>query len=109
MGIKDKIKKNKISTKLSDMKITIAGRAKSGKALDINTKITTPSGWKFAKDIEVGDEIFDRLGKPTIVLGVYPQGELQAYEVVMQDGTSFVANDEHIIPYVTRKKNFNNS
>ncbi|ADM73616.1 terminase large subunit [Lactococcus phage 949] len=108
MGIKDRIKKNKISTKLSDMKITIAGRPKSGKALDINTKIPTPSGWKFAKDIEVGDEIFDRLGKPTIVLGVYPQGELQAYEVIMQDGTSFVANDEHIIPYVTSKKNINN-
>ena len=108
MGIKDRIKKNKVSTKLSDMKITIAGRPKSGKALDINTKIPTPSGWKFAKDIEVGDEIFDRLGKPTIVLGVYPQGELQAYEVVMQDGTSFVANDEHIIPYVTRRKNINN-
>ncbi|MDN6204792.1 MAG: AAA family ATPase [Tetragenococcus halophilus] len=108
MGIKDRVKKNKISTKLSDMKITIAGRPKSGKALDVNTKIPTPSGWKFAKDIEVGDEIFDRLGKPTIVLGVYPQGELEAYEVVMQDGTSFVANDEHIIPYVTSKKNINN-
>ena len=26
----------------------------------------------------------------------------------MQDGTSFVANDEHIIPYVTRRKNINN-
>lgn len=108
MGIKGRIKKNKISTKLADMKITIAGRPKSGKALDVNTKIPTPSGWKFAKDIEVGDEIFDRLGKPTIVLGVYPQGELKAYKVVMQDGTSFVANDEHIIPYVTSKKNINN-
>lgn len=108
MGIKDRIKKNTISTKLSDMKITIAGRPKSGKALDINTKIPTPIGWKFAKDIEVGDEVFDRLGEPTIVLGVYPQGKLKAYKVTLQDGTSFVVNDEHIIPYVTSKKNIKN-
>ena len=31
MGIKDRIKKNKVSTKLSDLKITIAGRQKVGK------------------------------------------------------------------------------
>ena len=31
MGIKDRIKKNKVSTKLSDLKITVAGRQKVGK------------------------------------------------------------------------------
>ena len=108
MGIKDRIKKNKISTKLSDMKITIAGRPKSGKCLDIMTKIPTPDGWKFAKDIKLGDKLFDRLGNPTEVLGVYPQGVKKSYKVTLQDGTSFVVNDEHIIPYVTSKKNINN-
>lgn len=108
MGIKDRIKKNKISTKLSDMKITIAGRPKSGKCLDIMTKIPTPDGWKFAKDIKLGDKLFDRLGNPTEVLGVYPQGVKKSYKVTLQDGTSFIVNDEHIIPYVTSKKNINN-
>ena len=108
MGIKDRIKKNTISTKLSDMKITIAGRPKSGKCLDIMTKIPTPDGWRFAKDIKLGDKLFDRLGNPTEVLGVYPQGVKKSYKVTLQDGTSFIVNDEHIIPYVTSKKNINN-
>lgn len=108
MGIKDRVKKNKISTKLSDMKITIAGRPKSGKCLDIMTKIPTPDGWKFAKDIQLGDKLFDRLGNPTEVLGVYPQGVKKSYKVTLEDGTSFIVNDEHIIPYVTSKKNINN-
>lgn len=67
MGIKDRIKKNKISTKLSDMKITIAGRPKSGKTslfyeilkreggLDTGLLFAFEKGYNFLDGINVVD------------------------------------------------------
>ena len=67
MGIKDKIKKNKVSTKLSDMKITIAGRAKVGKTslfyeilkreggLDTGLLFAFEKGYNFLDGINVVD------------------------------------------------------
>ena len=67
MGIKDRIKKNKVSTKLSDMKITIAGRAKSGKSslfyeilkreggLDTGLLFAFEKGYNFLDGINVVD------------------------------------------------------
>lgn len=83
----------------------IGGFGGNGKALDINCNIPTINGWRKARDIKVGDKLFDRLGRPTTVLGVFPQGELKAYEVTLEDGRSFVVNDEHIIPYFTSRGN----
>lgn len=47
-------------------------------------------------EVCIGDEVFDENGQPTKVLGVYPQGELDAYEVEFTNGMSVVCNDEHI-------------
>ena len=67
MGIKDRIKKNTISTKLSDMKITIAGRPKSGKTslfyevlkreggLDTGLLFAFEKGYNFLDGINVID------------------------------------------------------
>lgn len=67
MGIKDRIKKNTISTKLSDMKITIAGRPKSGKTslfyeilkreggLDTGLLFAFEKGYNFLDGINVVD------------------------------------------------------
>lgn len=67
MGIKDKIKKNIISTNLSDMKITIAGRPKSGKTslfyeilkreggLDTGLLFAFEKGYNFLDGINVID------------------------------------------------------
>lgn len=82
----------------------IGGFGGAGKALGIDTNIPTPKGWVKAKDVSVGDELFDRKGNPTKVLGVSPQGILEAYEVTLEDGRKFVVNDEHIIPYLTQDK-----
>ena len=80
----------------------------SGKAIDSNGFVPTPDGWKKARDIQLGDRLFDRKGNPTNVVGVFPQGELEAYEVTLEDGRSFIVNDEHIIPYITSKNNISN-
>jgi replicative DNA helicase len=84
------------------------GFGNSGKSLDIDSNIPTENGWVKAKDVKVGSKLFDRLGNPTTVLGVFPHGVLKSYEVTLDDGRTFVVNDEHIIPYVTSRGNIAN-
>ena len=74
----------------------VISSAGSGKAQPNSTKIPTPDGWKLLGDIKVGDYVFNRLGKPVKVLGVYPQGELEVYNVLFEDGRSTLCNDEHL-------------
>ena len=58
----------------------ISGYAGSGKAQPIDTIIPTPNGSIELGKIQVGDYVFDRMGKPTKVLGVYPQGLKEKYK-----------------------------
>ncbi|MFR7476294.1 hypothetical protein [Frisingicoccus sp.] len=67
-----------------------------GKAVTLDTLIPSPAGWKLAGDINVGDIIFNRHGKPTRVEGVYPQGKKQIYEVHLADGRIVETADEHL-------------
>ena len=51
-----------------------------GKAIDVNTPMLTTKGWKKAEDVQVGDYLFGRNGKPTRVAARYPQGITDAYQ-----------------------------
>lgn len=84
----------------------ISGAAGTGKAQPVDTLIPTPDGYKQLGDIKVGDYVFDRLGKPTLVLGVFPQGILDCYKVELSDGRVTYCNDEHLWTYYTSKGNF---
>ena len=67
-----------------------------GKAVPVDTKIPTPDGWKTAGDIKLGDLLFDKNGNPTRVVGVYPQGMQETYEVTLRDGRKVKCNAEHL-------------
>ena len=67
-----------------------------GKAQPIDTIIPTPNGNKRLGDIKIGDYVFDRYGKPTKVLGVYPQGVIDNYKVTLKDGRTTYCNSEHL-------------
>ena len=75
----------------------ITGQSGCGKAQPVDTIIPTPDGDKRLGDIAVGDYVFDRLGKPTKVLGVFPQGKLDNYKVaattrgIPRNANSYVA------------------
>ena len=72
------------------------GRTRTGKALEISTRIPTPSGWSRLGDLRVGDEVFDETGCPTVVLGVFDQpAGRECFEVVFSDGARIVADAEH--------------
>lgn len=77
-------------------KIICLATAASGKAIPIDTLIPTPNGNKLAKEIKIGDMLFDRNGEPTKVLGVYPQGKKNVYEITFGDGRKAKCCDEHI-------------
>ena len=80
--------------------VTICGYAGSGKAQPVDTLIPTPEGLKKMGDLEVGDYVFDGDGNPTEILGVYPQGVLDNYEVVLGDGRKIYCNNEHIFKII---------
>lgn len=75
--------------------------AGSGKALDNDTNILTLSGYKRIADLSIGDIVFDEKGKQQKVMGVYPQGEKEAYKVTFVDGNSIICCGEHLWQYRT--------
>ena len=73
----------------------------SGKALPNSVYIPTPKGFKQVKDIKIGDYLFDAFGKPTKVLGVYPQGVKEVWEVIFKDGRIAHCCQDHLWSYCT--------
>lgn len=78
--------------------VILLANAGSGKALASDTLIPVADdrGYVAIKDLKAGDIVFDQNGMPVTVLGVYPQGMLDAYRVTFMDHTSVICNDEHI-------------
>lgn len=67
-----------------------------GKAQPVTTPVLTPRGWVPLGSLQVGDQVIGSNGKPTEVLGVYPQGTLPVFEVTMEDGTSTKCCAQHL-------------
>lgn len=74
----------------------LAARANCGKALPLDTKILTKSGWVKNKDVKVGDYVVDHIGKLVKVLGVYPQGIRQCYKITFSDGRIIECDENHL-------------
>lgn len=79
----------------------IMGPTSFGKSLIINELVATPYGFVQAKDIKVGDKMIGSNGKPTTVLGVFPQGIRPIYRVTFNDGTYYDCDENHILPVNT--------
>ena len=88
----------------------LAGSTGTGKALrscELVSVFDESSGgvrWKTQGELEIGDKVFDREGRPTEVLGVYPQGLRQMYRVTFTDGRVLDADGEHIWTVYTAKQ-----
>jgi len=67
-----------------------------GKAQPINEIVLTPEGWKEIGTIKVGDSVVGSDGKPTGVMGVFPQGTLDVFRVVFDDGASVECCKNHL-------------
>jgi len=67
-----------------------------GKAQPLHSKVLTPNGWTTMGEVKVGDKVISRDGKPTNVVGVYPQGIRPTYKVSFSDGTETLCDKEHL-------------
>lgn len=76
--------------------ILMLGSRDTGKALPSHTLIPTPDGFRQLKDLSVGDDVFSLDGQPTKILGVYPQGDLQVYNLTFRDGRTIQACGNHL-------------
>lgn len=76
--------------------IGLAARTGQGKALPLDTKVLTPTGWVRNGDLRVGDRVISWDGKPTEVIGVFPQGVRPVYRVHFDMGTSVECDIDHL-------------
>jgi phosphate starvation-inducible PhoH-like protein len=73
-----------------------------GRAQPVFTPVLTPDGFRPIGELKVGDLVIGSNGEPTVVLGVYPQGEKEIFRVATQDGASTLATGDHLWAVSTR-------
>lgn len=94
--------------KRSQQILRIGGGGGSGKAQPDNTIIPTPKGPRRLDELEIGDKVFNLYGEPVEILGIYPQGKCDTYEVTFSDGRKTRCNLDHVWTTITSKGNFKN-
>src|SRR5215217_4085042 len=67
-----------------------------GRAQPVDRHVLTPTGWTEIGSLDVGDLVIGSDGRPTPVLGVFPQGRRPVFRVQTQDGASTRACAEHL-------------
>src|SRR5690606_36778647 len=73
-----------------------AGRPSMGKAQPLDAKVRLRTGWKPMGEIAVGEALASIDGAPSIVTGVFPQGERQMYRMRFCGGRSIECCDERL-------------
>ena len=71
----------------------------------LHDKDSEGTPYKKVSDLKKGDYIFDRKGKPTKILGVYPQGELEVYRIYFENGYHTDCGEGHLWTYIDTTKN----
>ena len=67
-----------------------------GRAQPLSSGVLTPDGFRPIGSLRVGDLVTGSDGRPTPVLGVYPQGKKQVFRVCTQDRASTLCCGEHL-------------
>lgn len=63
---------------------------------DRNGNVLPGHRWVKIGDLRIGDEVIDRSGNPTTVIGIHPQGKKRLYQIVCSDGRKTDAGAEHL-------------
>lgn len=67
-----------------------------GKAQPLDALIKIPGGWTTMGQVKPGDKVTAVDGTPSVVTGVYPQGNKEIYRVTFSDGRSTECCAEHL-------------
>ena len=73
-----------------------------GRAHPTDTPVLTPDGFRPIGSLAIGDLVIGSDGEPTLVIGVFPQGEKDIYRVTTQDGGSTLCSGDHLWAVTTR-------
>ena len=68
----------------------------AGKAQPLYSKVLTPDGFISMGDVKVGTKVIAGNGNVANVIGVYPQGKRDIYEITFDDGSKCRCSDEHL-------------
>ena len=77
-------------------KVMMDQEAGLGKAQPLDVKVLTPNGWKLMGEIRVSDKVITETGRPTKVVGIFPQGNKSIFQVTFSDGSSTECCEEHL-------------
>jgi len=96
-GVELSLKQNELYKGIRNNTLTVCqGPAGTSKAQPIDSLILTPGGWSKMGDIEVGDRVISVDGNPTVVIGTYPQGLKDIWELTFSDGTKVECCSDHL-------------
>lgn len=85
--------------------LTVTGIPGHGKAQPLDSVVYTPTGSVKMGDIKIGDTVLTK-GGSTKVIGIFPQGKKDVYEVTFSDHSSTRCCSEHLWEVInTTKKN----
>lgn len=78
-------------------KIILMASRQLGKALDLDTLIPTPCGFKKLRDLQVGDIIFNENGEETKIIAESPIFyDKKTYRVSFDNQTAIIASEDHL-------------
>jgi phosphate starvation-inducible PhoH-like protein len=96
-ALHDMLEPERVSQHLERGVIEVAPLAfMRGRAQPLSSGVLTPAGFRPIGSLEVGDMVIGSNGRPTPVLGVYPQGRKQVFRLSTQDGASTLCCAEHL-------------
>jgi phosphate starvation-inducible protein PhoH and related proteins len=96
-ALHDMMEAEKVAAHLEKGVIEVAPLAfMRGRAQPVDRQVLTPSGWQPIGSLRVGDLVIGSDGRPTPVLGVYPQGRRPVFVLRSQDGASTLCCAEHL-------------
>lgn len=97
-------KKNHVNLDPLSYSSCLLGEAKVGKEQPVSEPILTENGWVKMGDIKIGTKVYGKDGRLHNVIGVYPQGIKDVYEITFRDGTSTRCGLEHLWYVYTKKQ-----
>jgi phosphate starvation-inducible PhoH-like protein len=96
-ALHDMLDPEKVSGYLEKSIIEVAPLAfMRGRAQPLDQPVLTPDGWRQIGSLRVGDLVLGSDGRPTPVIGVYPQGRRELFRVTTQDDASTLCCGEHL-------------
>lgn len=85
--------------------IEVYGPESSGKAQPLYSKILTPTGWKTMGEMEIGTIVCTPDGNTSTVVGIFPQGVQDVYEITLDDKSKTRCTLDHLWFVETRESN----